>query len=198
MVTPRVPSKTKGKQAMNLVLSDTRFCNPSVQPRFRYDKNFNPNSEVLYGLYQTIERVVLDKRKRFIIDQQLQKFKGAKGLFGMSMLIYGRVLEEIAKSCEKLAMRILSVMYIHECFGLDKETPSKKMNRGLRSLNTKEKSIIGDSEEIEVLEIKKKGKENMKMKTRRSNQAERDNAAIGIMCSAVQCRLGSERNELGS
>ncbi|RDX64150.1 hypothetical protein CR513_57326, partial [Mucuna pruriens] len=44
-------------------------------------------SEVLIGLYETLERMVPDRRTRFAMDQQLEKFKGAKGLFGMNMAI---------------------------------------------------------------------------------------------------------------
>jgi len=51
--------------------------------RFHYDKNFNADSEFLYGLYKTIEKMILDKRIRF----QLDKFKRAQGLFGRSMTI---------------------------------------------------------------------------------------------------------------
>ncbi|RDY01591.1 hypothetical protein CR513_15065, partial [Mucuna pruriens] len=58
-----------------------------LNPRYHYDKNFNPDSEVLIGLYETLERMVPDRRTRFAMDQQLEKFKGAKGLFGMNMAI---------------------------------------------------------------------------------------------------------------
>ncbi|RDX92342.1 hypothetical protein CR513_25542, partial [Mucuna pruriens] len=54
--------------------------------QYHYDKNFNPDSEVLIGLYETLERMVPDRRTRFAMDQ-LEKFKGAKGLFGMNMAI---------------------------------------------------------------------------------------------------------------
>ncbi|RDY13309.1 hypothetical protein CR513_01802, partial [Mucuna pruriens] len=57
------------------------------ESRYHYDKNFNPDSEVLIGLYETLERMVPDRRTRFAMDQQLEKFKGAKGLFGMNMAI---------------------------------------------------------------------------------------------------------------
>ena len=30
--------------------------------RFDYDKNFNADNEVLYGLYDTIEKMISDKR----------------------------------------------------------------------------------------------------------------------------------------
>jgi len=55
--------------------------------KFHYDKNFNADSEVLYGLYETIEKMIPDRRIRFQLDQQLDKFKRAQGLFGRSMAI---------------------------------------------------------------------------------------------------------------
>lgn len=58
--------------------------------RFHYDKGFNADSEVLFGLYETIERMVPDRRTRFSVDQQLEKFKAAKGLFGIKMAIETR------------------------------------------------------------------------------------------------------------
>ncbi|XP_027338045.1 uncharacterized protein LOC113851979 [Abrus precatorius] len=90
-----------------------------LNPRFHYDKNFNPDNEVLYGLYETIERMVSDRRTRFLIDQQLKKFKSAKGLFGMNMAIDTRDKKQPTlwwesyggdgKELQKVAMRILSL-----------------------------------------------------------------------------------------
>ncbi|XP_027942170.1 uncharacterized protein LOC114195920 isoform X3 [Vigna unguiculata] len=61
-----------------------------LNPRYHYDKNFNSDREVLIGLYETFERMVLDVSTRVTIDQRLEKFKGAKGLFGMYMAIASR------------------------------------------------------------------------------------------------------------
>ena len=44
----------------------------------------------MIGLYETFERMVLDVSTRVTIDQQLEKFKGAKELFGMYMAIATR------------------------------------------------------------------------------------------------------------
>lgn len=55
--------------------------------RFHYDPNFNPDEEVLFGLHETIEKMIPDRRTRFTIDQQLDRFKTSKGLFGRSMAI---------------------------------------------------------------------------------------------------------------
>lgn len=70
------------------MLSDI-FLNPHCF-RFHYEEDFNPDSEVLIGLYETIERMVPDRRTRFLIDQQLDRFKTAKGIFGLSMAIDAR------------------------------------------------------------------------------------------------------------
>ena len=50
--------------------------------KFYYDKNFNADSEVLYGLYETIEKIIPDRRIRFQLDKELDKFKRALGFFG--------------------------------------------------------------------------------------------------------------------
>ncbi|KAG4909263.1 hypothetical protein JHK87_055379 [Glycine soja] len=39
------------------------------------------------GLYETIEKMIPDRRTRFLVHQQLDRFKTAKGLFGISMAI---------------------------------------------------------------------------------------------------------------
>nr|KYP66189.1 hypothetical protein KK1_012473 [Cajanus cajan] len=90
-----------------------------LNPRYHYDKNFNPDSEVLIGLYETFQRMVPDIRTRVIIDQQLEKFKGAKEIFGMDMAIATRDKKQPAlwwesyggrgKELQKVAMRILSL-----------------------------------------------------------------------------------------
>ncbi|KAJ1392092.1 hypothetical protein SESBI_36089 [Sesbania bispinosa] len=116
---------------------------------FHYDKNFNPDSEVLFGLYETIERMVLDRRTRFLIDQQLEKFKAARGHFGMSMAIDTRDKKQLALWWESYGGEDIesddewitekedpclpidsSWMDIHECFGFNEGAPSKKRKRG--------------------------------------------------------------------
>jgi len=47
---------------------------------------FNPDEEVLYGMYETIEKMITDRRIRFQIDQQLNRLK-AQWLFGRNMAI---------------------------------------------------------------------------------------------------------------
>ena len=58
--------------------------------RFHYAKNFNADREVLYGLHESIETIIPYKRTRFELDQQLDKFKKAQGLFGRSMALNTR------------------------------------------------------------------------------------------------------------
>ncbi|RDX92254.1 hypothetical protein CR513_25636, partial [Mucuna pruriens] len=76
-------------------------------------------------------RMIPNKRTRFAMDQQLEKFKGAKGLFGMNMAIDTR----------------------------DKKQPTlwweSYGGQGPRNLNVKVdkgKSTIGDEDEIEDIE----------------------------------------------
>ncbi|XP_028793556.1 uncharacterized protein LOC114749230 [Neltuma alba] len=57
------------------------------ESRFHYDEKFNADQEVYFGLYETIERMIPDRKTRFLVDQQLEAFKSAKGLFGRSMAI---------------------------------------------------------------------------------------------------------------
>jgi len=58
------------------------------------EKNFNPHSEVLVGLYETFQIMVSNARIRVAIDQQSEKFKGVKGLFGMDMTIDTRNMKQ--------------------------------------------------------------------------------------------------------
>ena len=44
-------------------------------------------AKFLLGLYETIERMVPNRRTRFTLDQQLDRFKTTKGLFGKSMAL---------------------------------------------------------------------------------------------------------------
>ena len=48
----------------------------------------------MVGLYETFQIMVLDARIRVAIDQQLEKFKGAKGLFGMNIAIDTRNMKQ--------------------------------------------------------------------------------------------------------
>ncbi|KAJ1409033.1 Ribonuclease H-like superfamily [Sesbania bispinosa] len=132
-----------------------------LNPKFHYDKIFNPDSEVLFGLYETIERMVPDRRIRFGIDQQLDRFKTTKGLFGMSMAIDTREKKQPESPCLPIDA---SWMDIHESFTLEEGTPSKKRKRGPRNLNAKKndkgKSIIEDESEVEeIIAIGEEGEE---------------------------------------
>ncbi|XP_028753001.1 uncharacterized protein LOC114712623 [Neltuma alba] len=90
-----------------------------LNPKFHYDEKFNADQEVYFGLYETIERMIPDRKTRFLVDQQLEAFKSAKGLFGRSMAIDTRNKKQPAlwwesyggegKELQKIAMRILSL-----------------------------------------------------------------------------------------
>ncbi|KAI8530748.1 hypothetical protein RHMOL_Rhmol11G0083700 [Rhododendron molle] len=56
-----------------------------LNPKFQYSETFKADREVRKGLYTTIERMYPDMDTRIIIDEQLEKFKNAEGMFGMEM-----------------------------------------------------------------------------------------------------------------
>ncbi|XP_028806378.1 uncharacterized protein LOC114761216 [Neltuma alba] len=90
-----------------------------LNPKFHYDEKFNADQEVYFGLYETIEKMIPDRKTRFLVDQQLEAFKSAKGLFGRSVEIDTRNKKQPAlwwesyggegKELQKVAMRILSL-----------------------------------------------------------------------------------------
>ncbi|XP_039143971.1 protein FAM50A-like [Dioscorea cayenensis subsp. rotundata] len=70
--------------------------------------------EVKMGLYKTIEKMYPDLSTIINIGQQLEKFKKAEGLFGMSMAILTRekgatCYGEECKELQNLAIRVLSL-----------------------------------------------------------------------------------------
>ena len=58
--------------------------------RYYYKKSFNPDNEVAFSLYETIETMVPNQRIRFEIDKQLMKFKYGNRLLGVSMALESR------------------------------------------------------------------------------------------------------------
>ncbi|CAL5384210.1 unnamed protein product [Camellia sinensis] len=90
-----------------------------LNPMFHYQENFNADTEVKIGLFKTIERMYPDIEDRVKVDEQLEKFKKAEGMFGMSMAILTRKkkqpalwwesYEEECKELQKLAIRVLSL-----------------------------------------------------------------------------------------
>ncbi|KAM7489367.1 hypothetical protein LguiB_026851 [Lonicera macranthoides] len=50
-----------------------------------HDIRFKADKEVKIGLYKTIERMYPDYETRIQVDEQLEKFCSAKGLFGICM-----------------------------------------------------------------------------------------------------------------
>ncbi|XP_028113206.1 uncharacterized protein LOC114311289 [Camellia sinensis] len=65
--------------------------------RFHYQENFTADTEVKIGLFKTIERMSLDIEDRLKVDEQLEKFKKAEGMFGMSMAILIREKKQPSK-----------------------------------------------------------------------------------------------------
>ena len=55
------------------------YLNPSIP----YDYYFDPGSDIKFGLYMCLEWMILEVSDRKKIDVQLEKFKQAKGLFGI-------------------------------------------------------------------------------------------------------------------
>jgi len=61
--------------------------------KFYYDKNFNLNNEVLFDLYQAIERRIPCRSIRFVIDQQLNRLETARGIFVVRILSNGEEMD---------------------------------------------------------------------------------------------------------
>ncbi|XP_030959348.1 uncharacterized protein LOC115981337 [Quercus lobata] len=62
------------------------YLNPSIH----YDPSFDPGSDIKLGLYTCLQRMVPEVSDRKKIDMQLEKFKQAKGLFGIEAAILAR------------------------------------------------------------------------------------------------------------
>ncbi|KAI8017136.1 hypothetical protein LOK49_LG04G00681 [Camellia lanceoleosa] len=102
------------KSAKSVILQANEHIN-----RFHYQENFNADTEVKIGLFKTIERMYPDIEDRVKVDEQLEKFKKAEGMFGMSMAILTREKKQPAlwwesygeecKELQKLAIRVLSL-----------------------------------------------------------------------------------------
>ncbi|KAG5549646.1 hypothetical protein RHGRI_014825 [Rhododendron griersonianum] len=77
--------------------------------RFQYSETFKADREVRKGLYTTIERMYPDMDTRIIVDEQLEKFKNAEGMFGMDMAKLTRDKKQLeCKELQRLAIRVLS------------------------------------------------------------------------------------------
>ena len=62
------------------------YLNPSIH----YDPSFEPGSDIKLGLYTCLQRMDPEFSDRKKIDVQLEKFKQAKGLFGIEAAILAR------------------------------------------------------------------------------------------------------------
>ncbi|XP_061357381.1 uncharacterized protein LOC133301719 [Gastrolobium bilobum] len=90
-----------------------------LNPKFHYESNFNPDTEVQVGWYTTLENMCPDIITRIKIDAQLEKFSKAEGLFGNTLAIATRDKKQPAlwwnsfgaeyKELQTLAIRILSL-----------------------------------------------------------------------------------------
>ncbi|XP_028126576.1 uncharacterized protein LOC114323229 [Camellia sinensis] len=110
-----------------------------LNPMFHYQENFTADTEVKIGLFRTIERMYPDIENRVKVDEQLEKFKKAEGMFGMSMAILTREkkqpalwwesYEEECKELQKLAIRVLSLTCSATWCERNYHVHSKKRNR---------------------------------------------------------------------
>ena len=62
------------------------YLNPSIH----YDPYFDLGSNIKFGLYMCLQRMVPKVSDRKKIDVQLEKFKQVKGLFGIEAIILAR------------------------------------------------------------------------------------------------------------
>ena len=90
-----------------------------MNPQFHYSPNFKADFEVTKGLFECLERMILDKHERAKIHVQLDEFKVRKGLFGSEVALmtkdiktpamwwdsYGAEFPEL----QRFAIRILSL-----------------------------------------------------------------------------------------
>ena len=66
------------------------YLNPSIH----YDPSFEPGLDIKLGLYMCLQRMVPEVSDRKKIDVQLEKFKQAKGLFGIEAAILARNIKQ--------------------------------------------------------------------------------------------------------
>ncbi|XP_057514457.1 uncharacterized protein LOC130796165 [Actinidia eriantha] len=88
--------------------------------RFQYDENFKADHEIKLDLYKTIDRFYPNVDTKVKIDAQLEKFKRAKGMFGISMAkltrekkqpaLWWESFGEECKELQRLAIRVLSLI----------------------------------------------------------------------------------------
>ena len=65
--------------------------------RFHYQETFTADTKVKIGLFKTIESMYPDIEDRVKVDEQLEKFKKAEGMLGMSMAIMAREKKQPSK-----------------------------------------------------------------------------------------------------
>ncbi|KAG5549643.1 hypothetical protein RHGRI_014824 [Rhododendron griersonianum] len=106
-------------EGFHCVVADAVDCSRTeLLNRFQYSETFKADREVRKGLYTTIERMYPDMDTRIIVDEQLEKFKNAEGMFGMDMAkltrdkkqpaLWWESFGEECKELQRLAIRVLS------------------------------------------------------------------------------------------
>ncbi|CAO2826127.1 unnamed protein product [Amaranthus hypochondriacus] len=58
-----------------------------LNPQFQYSPTFQASADIKIGLYNCLQRMVPDADERLKIDLQMDAFKNARGLFGLSTAI---------------------------------------------------------------------------------------------------------------
>ncbi|KAI7986889.1 hypothetical protein LOK49_LG14G00176 [Camellia lanceoleosa] len=110
--------------------------------------NFTADTEVKIGLFKTNERMYPDIEDRVKVDEQLEKFKKVKGMFGMSMAILTREKKQPVKFFDyEITSKIASKMM--------KEQQVAKRERGPRNLNAAnrgKRKVFEDDNEVELIE----------------------------------------------
>ncbi|XP_065624479.1 uncharacterized protein LOC136065340 [Quercus suber] len=106
------------------------YLNPSIH----YYPSFDPSSDIKLGLYTCLQRMVLEVSDRKKIDVQLEKFKQAKGLFGIEAARNTKQpaewWESYGDDClelKKFAIRILSLTW--SSFGCERNWSAFEMVR---------------------------------------------------------------------
>ena len=84
----------------------TYYLNPSIH----YDPYFDPSSDIKLGLYMCLQRMVPEVNDGKKIDIQLEKFKQAKGLFGIEATILARNTKQPGNN---FVFRFLFYIQIH-------------------------------------------------------------------------------------
>ena len=81
-----------------------------LNPFIHHDPSFDPGSDIKLGLYTCLQCMVPEVSDRKKIDVQLEKFKQAKGLFGIEVAILVRNTKQPSNN---FVFRFLFYIQIH-------------------------------------------------------------------------------------